>query len=217
VLSVHNEVRVDDSTADRGVATAGLLGALAGTPVISAALDPIEPGIGAPVGTHPADAIVLDDAFDADALDVDPELLALYADLRRIARQIALAVASVAAHEMGHAMGLMPDGPPPGGVFGGDADVTFMGALRTDSHHADFPGLNLMQAGGDLLGLVDDAVPTLELPRGVDLLTIAEILALENRLSPYSRAYLQRRLTYASFARGGGPGTRFGSDVVACR
>ena len=216
-FSVHNEVRVDDSTVERGVATAGLLGALAGTPVVSDALDAIEPGVGAPVGTHPADAIVLDEGFDPDALDVDPELLARYSDLRRIARQIALAIASVTAHEMGHAMGLMPDGPPPEGFFGGDADVTFMGALRTDSHHADFPGLNLMQAGGDLLGLVDESLPSLELPRGVDLLTIAEILALENRLSPYSRAYLQRRLTYASFGRGGGPGARPNADVVGCR
>lgn len=200
-FSPHNEMRVDDSTAGRGVATAGLLHILVTTPLVSDALAPLSSH---PVGSHPADAIVLAAGFDPYA-PADPSWLARYHDLRRVARYIALAIASVTAHEMGHAMGLMPDGVPPEGYFGGVSGASVVNAERTNSLHADFPGLNLMQAGGDYLGVLDEALASLELPRGpTDLVALAEVLALETRLSAYARAYLQRRLTYGAAGGGGG-------------
>lgn len=197
-ISAWNIERTDDSTVDRGVATASLLGILTSTAVVSAALDPLKPGVGAPVGTHPLDAAALDPTFDRFALDADPEIAARHETLREIARYLALAIASVTAHEMGHAMGLMPNGVPPLGYFGDEGEVSFVSASRTNRWHADLPGLNLMQAGGDYLGVIDEALMSLELPRTVDLIVLARILALENRLSPYARAYLQGRLTYDS-------------------
>jgi hypothetical protein len=193
-----NEERVDDSGPERGIATAELFSILLSTPVATTAFDPIKPESGVPLGEHPADAAVLDPDFDPYA-DHGEGIDERYAELRGIARYLALAIASVTAHEMGHAMGLVPNGVPPDGFFGGIEDVSFIGAARTDSHHADLPGLNLMQSGGDYLGVIDEAIATVELPRGANLLLLAEILALENRLGPYDRAYLQRRLTHLSF------------------
>lgn len=198
-ISAWNEERTDDSTVDRGVATASILGTLLSTPIVTSAIDPIKPGIGEPVGTNAHDAIVLAAGYDPYA-EEDAERRARYDDLTRIARYLALAIAAVTAHEMGHAMGLVPNGVPPDGFFGGVEDVTFVDPDRTDSHHADLPGLNLMQAGGDYMLVLAEAAMQLELPPGADLVALAEILALENRLDPLSRAYLQRRLTHASFA-----------------
>jgi len=208
-ISPHHAERMDDSTADRGVATASLFSILLTTPVVSSALAPIDPARGQPIGAHPADAAVLDPGFDPWG-DVEPDALARYETLRTLARYLALVVSSVTAHEMGHAMGLMPNGAPPAGFFGDTPEPLFVGDERTDPWHADLPGLNLMQAGGDYLGVVDDALASLELPPGADLLRIAEILALENRPSAYARAYLEGRLTYVDggAGRGGAVGCR---------
>ncbi len=209
-ISAWNEERVDDSLAEYGVATAGLAGILTSTPVIKDVLAPLA---AVPVGTHPRDAEALDPGFDRFALDVDPELAERHALLFTIARYLALVFASVTAHEMGHAMGLMPNGVPPAGFFGDVTDVPFVNPARTNSWHADLPGLNLMQAGGDYLGVIDEALATIELPRGVDLVRVAEILALENRLSAYSRAYMQGRLTYENDGSAGGGGLRVGCHL----
>ncbi|MCZ7682801.1 MAG: PKD domain-containing protein [Sandaracinaceae bacterium] len=198
-IAPYNEERVDDSTLERGVATATLLSTLLTTPVIREAFDAILPGRGDVLGAHDADAVVLDPSFDPYAAH-DEAILARYDTLRRLARYVALAVGSVTAHEMGHAMGLMPNGAPPAGFFGGVLDVSFIDPSHTDPHHADFPGLNLMQSGGGFTEVIDEALATIELPRGATLLELAEILALENRLSPYARAYLQGRLTHAPAA-----------------
>jgi hypothetical protein len=198
-IAPYNEERIDDTTVDRGVATASILGTLVSTPVVTNALDPIKPSIGEPVGTNTHDAIVLAPGYDPYG-ETDPDRRARHDALHEIARYIALAIAAVTAHEMGHAMGLVPNDVPPIGFFGGVHDVTFVNAGRTDSHHADLPGVNLMQAGGDYTLVLEEAAMQLELPSSADLVLLAEILALENRLDPLSRAYLQRRLTHASFA-----------------
>jgi len=200
-ISPWNHERTDDSLPRRGVATASLISILTTTPIVAGVLAPLSPEGGAPVGTHPLDDAALDPGFDRFALDADPDVLARHETLRTIARYLALVFASVTAHEMGHAMGLMPNGLPPDGFFGDVDDVPFVNPERTNPWHADLPGLNLMQAGGDYLGVIDEAIATIELPRGTsDLVRLAELLGLENRLSPLARAYMQGRLTYASDA-----------------
>ncbi len=201
-VSPYNEARVDDTTRGRGVATATLLGILTSTPIATDALAPIKVGVGQPLGAHPADAEVLDPAFDPYAAHPG-DVQARYEALSQIARWLALAIATVTAHEMGHAMGLMPNGLPPAGFFGDATDVTFVGP-RTNRFHADLPGLNLMQAGGSYLDVIDEVLTTVELPRGEDVIALAEILALETRLSPLARAYLRGRLTYEDASTMGG-------------
>lgn len=199
LFAPHNEARVDDTTANLGVATASIIDALATTAFVAEELFPIYPGIGVPVGDHPADPIVLAADFDRYAMDNTDELNRRYDELAAIARQLGQAIGAVAAHEMGHAMGLVPNDAPPAGFFGDRGDVTFVDADRTDSHHVDFPFLNLMQAGGNTIGLLADALESIEVPDDYGVVDMVRVLALENRLSPYARAYFQRSLTYGSF------------------
>lgn len=195
-ISVHAQERIDDTGIDRGVATARILDVLARTPIVSDALAPILPELGTPVGQHPEDARVLGAGFDPHAPANAGAARDRHDDLRRIARFIALAIATVTAHEMGHAMGLVPNGPPPEGFFGDRADVDFMGDSLTNPFHADYPPVNLMQAGGDLGAIVADGLRLIELPEEYDLVDLALAIALETRLSPYELAYFRRRITY---------------------
>ena len=196
-FSWHNEVRVDDSTAGRGIATGSILDATVNTATLAAEFWGIMPGLGTPVGEHEHDAAALADTFDRYDLDNDPAIVSRYDELSRVARLIAVGIGAVTAHEMGHAMGLMPDEPPPVGFFGGRGDVSFINADFTNSHHADFPAVNLMQAGGNPLASLTEALETIEFPSDYDLVQVAVMAALENRLSPYSLAYFRRQLTYA--------------------
>ncbi len=202
-FSPYNEERIDDSAADLGVATCTILNTLGATPVLTDSFDPIKPGVGTPVGEDPLDAVVLADTFERYDSGNSSAANARYDSLATLVRFIALPVASVAAHEMGHAMGLVPDGPPPDGFFGGRNDVYFGPGLamgpNTDSHHADYPGLNLMQAGGNFLSVISNALAGIEHAPGYDLVDLALGFAYEDRLSPYSRAYLQGRLSYRNF------------------
>ncbi len=199
LFAEHNEARVDDTSAGLGVATATIIHALATTAFVAEELFPIAPDIGIPVGDHPADAIVLSAEFDRYDPDNDEQANARYDDLARIARQLALAIGAVAAHEMGHAMGLIPNEPPPSGFFGNRGDVEFIRAERTNSHHVNFPFVNLMQAGGNAIAILAEALERVETPDDYNIVDLVRVLALENRLSPYSRAYFQRTLTYGAF------------------
>ena len=209
-ISPYYAERIDDTSNQTGVATAAILNALVATPGLTDAFAPTKPDTGTPVGEAEEDAHVLAAGFDPYAEHTLPRHRQRYDDLRRIARFIGLAVASVAAHEMGHAMGLIPDGPPPAGFFGGRPDVNFMGSDRTNSHHADYPGLNLMQAGGNPVAIFTEALDSMELPRGTGMVEIAEVFAMELRLSPYAKAYLAGRLTHGA----GGP---VGIGPFGCR
>jgi len=196
--SARNLERSDDSTAGRGVASVSILGQILAAPVLTEPYDPIKPGIGTPVGEHDWDALVLASDYDPNDPGNPAEAQDRYADLVSVARFIALPLAAVAAHEMGHAMGLMPNGAPPEGFFGNRGDASFIGAEHTNSHHADLPGLNLMQAGGDPFSLVVSALGPLEYPSNFTLIDLLEMVANENKLSPYSLAYFNRQLTYGT-------------------
>lgn len=193
--SAHNQRRMDNSTRERGVASAGIISAFSALGVISEALAPLHLEHGVILGAHPHDAQVLDPSFDPYA-DHPEAALARYWELRHVAQDLGLALAAVTAHEMGHAMGLMPVGLPPEGFFGEVHDCVFIGP-RTDSHHADLPGLNLMQAGGNQGALITELRNSVERPPR-DLLELVRLLAKETHLSPLSRAYLQGKLTYTN-------------------
>jgi hypothetical protein len=194
--SEHQIERSNNARIGRGVATSAILNGLTSINLLSPALGPINPRVGARVGDDPNDAVVLDPGFDPYA-DHPDEVLERYRDLETVATYIALAVAPITAHEMGHAMGLVPLGLPPQGFFGGRPDVTFVGDQLTNGRHADLPGVSLMQSGGgDQLALVQQLLDLIETEPRVRLIELAQILSKETRLSPLSRAYLQRKLTY---------------------
>jgi len=71
-----------------------------------------------------------------------------------------------------------------------------MSAAAFREHHADYPGINLMQAGGNILSLLATSLGEIEIQDDASLGDIALALALESRLSAYAESYFNRRLTY---------------------
>ncbi|HAK96089.1 MAG TPA: hypothetical protein DCM87_14125 [Planctomycetes bacterium] len=107
--------------------------------------DPFIPGRGRPVGTAPEDARVLSDEFiPGDAANTAAEE-ARYDAIVRATAGFARALAAIAAHEIGHSVGLVANGPPPFGLFGGEKNAEFAGRF-TDPYHLDTPGNNIMES-----------------------------------------------------------------------
>ncbi len=107
--------------------------------------DPTTPGRGTPAGEDDLDHIILDPDFDR----LDPTN-AWQENLRydRVWTAIdgwARAVAVVAAHEIGHSIGMCANGDPPSGLFGGVTGPAFAGPYTTP-YHFDSPGNNVMAA-----------------------------------------------------------------------
>jgi hypothetical protein len=107
---------------------------LSGEPAFQAIFNPLIPWVGGtPVGAHPADPIVLDPGFDPGS--GTPEQLARYEQVQAAIQAFGDALGSIVAHETGHALGLVPPGPPGGGLFGG--------SVGAQLNHSVLPG------GGD--------------------------------------------------------------------
>lgn len=132
-------------TPDEGLFVTSLLRAVINTPIARLILGPILPGSGVPVGESDLDAAIL-------AGDFSPVKCRNWAAGLRYRQLITAldlatrAIAAGAAHEIGHAVGLVADGFPPHGLFGGETTAEFAGP-RTNSLHLDTPGNNLMAAG----------------------------------------------------------------------
>jgi hypothetical protein len=58
---------------------------------------------------------------------------------------LARVVATILAHEIGHSIGLVANGAPSPGLFGGEYNASFAGPYTTD-YHIDTPGNNIMAA-----------------------------------------------------------------------
>ena len=79
-----------------------------------AALNPDTGGI--PVGEHPLDAAILDPEFAPDL--ANPSEARRFDAVTRAVDAFSGAVATVTAHEVAHLLGLVAEGPTPGGLFG---------------------------------------------------------------------------------------------------
>ncbi len=101
------------------------------------------PGIGTPVGEDSWDVIVLDPNFDRFSPTNHVVANYRYDAIWNAIEAWGRANAVIAAHEIGHSIGLCANGPPPFGLFGGVTSASFSGPY-TSSFHLDTPGNNLM-------------------------------------------------------------------------
>jgi hypothetical protein len=132
---------------------------------------------GVPVGSSNDDAVVLAGSFVYSSANTVRK--ARFDLIMTAVNRYAMCLSLTGAHEMGHAMGLLPDGPPPGGLFGNaHQNNTFIAKSNfTTANHIDTLGNNTMAAASSF----DDGVAA-----GSDF-TVFE---------PLSLSYLLRRFLY---------------------
>jgi len=177
-LDPRNEVRNDDSTYGLGVFTTTALRAVLAIDLAPTLLAPFVPALGGTaVGDDPADPIFLADGFDPAAPGADPAAVDRAERLGFVLDVLVKALGALTAHEIGHSLGLDANGPPPGGLFGGEALAEFALPLTTPAH-LDVDGLNLMASGGGGAGLAAGAGSLFEEP----FFTEMELAYLRGRL-----------------------------------
>ncbi len=167
-----NNQAVDDNTApDRGVFTTSFVRfVLANRVTVTLLRDYLPAAGGQPFGSLPSDADFLDADFDPNQLEGQAEIRALR--FRFALDTLALAMASVLAHEIGHSLGLVKPGLPPEGLLAG-VDGPWVSA-DVDGAHIDTEGFNLMQSGTSF--------------------SLADVASSTPAFNALNRAYLQRRL-----------------------
>ncbi len=172
-----NNQHPDDNTAyGWGVFLTAVVRMVLSNPAGAALLQEISPLDGQPLGTVAGDELLLDPTYTPP--DNAPEQHALRASLARLIwKELPVAVASALCHEIGHSLGLVPDGAPPVGLFGGLDDLPFT-LSNPGSHHIDTAGLNVMQTG--------------------KVTNPAEMLTDLPRFNQLNMAYLRRRLVVGS-------------------
>ncbi len=123
--------------------------------------DPFTPGRGDPIGQDPLDRIVLGSEFmrsdPANLPEANRRHDAIVSAVDAWSRMVALVI----AHEMGHSLGLVANGPPPRGLFGGERNALFAGPY-TSAYHLDTVGANIMSA---VLSFQDALLEGAEAPR----------------------------------------------------
>ena len=145
LLDWNNQHKENDAQYGYGVFVSSTVRQAMAHPVGAVLLHEISPLDGTPLGMYPGDAKFLDPAFDSE--NSPDERLKLRHDIYKIIMDFAtLALATTLCHEMGHSLGLVPNGPPPDGLFGGMDDLNFTES-NPGSAHIDTPLLNVMQTG----------------------------------------------------------------------
>ena len=89
--------------------------------------------------------MILSETFVPGAPENDQAQEDRYNDLYTAADALGRAVAAILAHEVGHSIGLVANGPPPTGLFGGETNAAFA-EYWTDPYHLDTVGNNIMVA-----------------------------------------------------------------------
>lgn len=144
----------DERAPNRGVFTSNMVQFYWNSWTFRNRFEEVLPGLGVAVGEHPIDAVVLGENFER----LDPTNSSAenqrYDGVWNAIDAWSRIVAVVAAHEVGHAVGLCANGAPPSGLFGGVSSADFTGPFTT-AYHVDTPGLNVMSSA---LGLTSALV-----------------------------------------------------------
>lgn len=109
--------------------------------------DPLRPSRGGiPVGEHNLDWILLDDEIDPGSVpNFPPEWQERYYHIYDAVDRLGDVLGSIMAHEVGHALGLVPPSAPGLGLYGGSTGEQYVHAVTPDG--GDPPQNYLMKAG----------------------------------------------------------------------
>ena len=178
VFDTKNQNFDDERQPGRGVFSSNMVQYYWGSYTFLQRFGALIPGIGDPVGTHPEDLLVLSPGFERTAPGNSASSNARFDDIWNAIEAWSRLISVVAAHEIGHAIGLCTNGHPPLGLFGGVSSADFTGPFTTP-YHVDTPGNNVMSSA---LGLSSALV---EGPYGyrfndLNQAYIAEWIVLEN-------------------------------------
>lgn len=101
---------------------------------------------GVPIGELEGDERVID--FSIPAGELSPAEKSRRLTLDTTMDVLATGLAALNTHETGHSLGLVSKGPPPGGLFGGTTNASFIGnPTGSKGAHIATEGPNLMEAG----------------------------------------------------------------------
>ncbi|MEN8150303.1 MAG: Ig-like domain-containing protein, partial [Planctomycetota bacterium] len=136
---------------------------------------------GTPVGEHASDDDVLADTFDR-LTSTDTTHNVRYDEIMDAVELVALYLSATAAHEIGHSLGVVADGAPKTGQFGGahhgNAFTDATSLNPNTSGHLSVAGLNNLMATGSNFSLMSRT--------GTEF----------QRFAPHVHAYLVRRVIY---------------------
>ncbi len=156
----RNSSRNDDGAADLGVFSTNLIEFYINSSfTFQRVFDPLIPGRGVPLGFHDADVAVLSADFDRFDASNTADENARHDELMAAVDALGRSLATIVAHEIGHSVGLVANGAPSGGLFGGEYRAAFAGPYTTN-FHLDTEGNNVMAAAISFSGAIQNGLDT---------------------------------------------------------
>ncbi len=136
----------DDSATDLGVFVTNLIDFYINASfTFRTRFNPLIPGRGVPLGFDANDVTVLDPSFDRGDPSNTSQENTRFDQIAAAIDAIARSTATILAHEIGHSVGLVANGAPTAGLFGGEAQASFSGPYTT-SYHLDTGDNEVMAA-----------------------------------------------------------------------
>jgi hypothetical protein len=134
----------DDSPIDLGIFTTNLIDFYINTSfTFTSRFNPLIPGRGTPLGFSAEDVTVLSSSFNRSNPANTAAQNRRYDDLAVAIDAMGRVTAVILAHEIGHSVGLVANGAPPGGLFGGEYRASFSGPY-TNTFHLDTSANDIM-------------------------------------------------------------------------
>ncbi|OUU22741.1 MAG: hypothetical protein CBC13_07215 [Planctomycetia bacterium TMED53] len=145
VFDTRNRFFDDEREPGRGVFSSNMVQYYWNSYTFNQRFSALMPGIGSPIGTHSQDPLVLSPDFERTDTGNPPQANARFDEVWNAIEAWSRLISVVAAHEIGHAIGLCTNGHPPLGLFGGVSSANFTGPFTTP-YHVDTPGNNVMSS-----------------------------------------------------------------------
>ena len=144
-IDPNNQTVENDATYGFGIFTTSMVRQILGNTLGALLVKEFSPLDGLPLGQYADDDKIVDPSYTPPA-GADSRHRLRWNQLKTIRTYLPMAVASTLCHEIGHSLGLVANGAPPLGLFGGVNGLSFTKSDAGD-WHIDTPGLNVMQTG----------------------------------------------------------------------